>query len=230
MMFRTMRLLAPEGVDAPVVAAPVAPVATVTAPVVTTADLPPEALSKRLEQAKHAAQTELLASWGVTDPAQVKAYIDSAKAAEDAKKTIETRLAEQGLRLTASEEGLSAAVDLFSALITPEQKAAVTAIAGTDKTLWLKTYRAMAPTWAAVAPVIVATSPAASPATASPVGTPPIPPAPPVGTPPIPPAPPPNGATPNSPPNHKENYQRLQKENPFAASRYLDRHGDACFK
>ena len=65
-----------------VVVPPVAPVTSVTPATVTTADLPPEALSKRLEQAKHSAQTELLASWGVTDPAQVKAYIDAAKAAE----------------------------------------------------------------------------------------------------------------------------------------------------
>jgi hypothetical protein len=218
MMFRTMRLLAPEGVAAPVIADPVVPVAPVVPAVVTTADLPPEALSKRLEQAKHSAQTELLASWGVTDPAQVKSYIDAAKAAEEAKKTNETRLAEQGVKLSASEEGLTAAVDIFSASIKPEQKAAVDAIAGNDKTLWLKTYRAMAPTWGVAAPVV----------TSAPIAAPPVAPVAPTSTAPTAPAPSPTSVT-TSPTDHVAVYASLKSTNPFVASAYLQQHGDACY-
>ena len=222
MMFRSRRLMAPEGEVSPAVTPPVPPVAQ-PAKVVTVDDLPPEALKQRLDQAKHSGQTELLASWGVTDPAQVKAYIDGARAAEEAKKSNEQRIAEQSVKLTAYEEGLAVAVETFGATIKPEQKAAVDAIAGTDKALWLKTYRALAPTWIAAAPSIPAAPPAVppvAPATGAALAT----------APQVPPAPPPNGTPPVSPPNHKEVYERIQKTNPFAASQYLDKYGDACFK
>ena len=208
-----------EGAPAPVVTpAPAAPAVPPVVQVLAT-NLPPEALTARLDQAKRSAQKELLDSLGITDPAQAKAALDAAKAAEDAKKSNETRIAEQSLRLNSQEEGLAAAVETFAAGITPAQKAAVDAIAGQDKAAWLKAYRALAPTWnASTAPVAPAPVPTTTPA--APVV--------PASTAPAAPAPSPTSPT-TSPTDHVARYASLKITNPFAASTYLQRHGDACY-
>lgn len=214
----------PQGAPAPVaIPAPAVPTVTPAAPAPTpvmVSDLPEQALKARLDQAKSAAQKELLDSLGITDPAQAKAAIEAAKAAEEAKKTHEQRLAEQSLKLTSQEEGLAAAVDTFAALITPEQKAAIDGIAGNDKATWLKTYRAMAPTWnKATAPA----APAPVPGTVTPAA-----PAAPTSTAPAAPAPSPTNPI-TSPTDHVAVYANLKQTNPFAASAYLNKHGDACY-
>lgn len=197
-------------------------------PVVTVDDLPPEALKERIAQAKHSAQTELLASWGVTDPAQVKAYIDAAKSAEEAKKTDTQKLAEQGLRLTNLESAVDSAIAQAAATLTPERKAAIDAVAGTDKALWLKIYGLEKKP----ADAATGATPPPSGATGATGAPPPAPPpsaAGAAGTAPAAPAPSPNGNGPTSPPDHPAIYQKLLKTNPFAAPAYLSKHGDACF-
>jgi len=187
-----------------------------TKPVVAASDLPPEALSKRLEQAKHAAQTELLKTLGITDVEEAKAALAAHVAQKEAAKTTEQKLAALELQAKTAAEALDTAVKQAVGRITPEQKAAVDAIAGDDKALWVKTYAAMSPTW--TTPASVATSAPAAPA--APVV--------PATSAPAAPAPSPTGAT--SPPNHKARYAHLQTENPFAAAAYLQKHGSDCFK
>jgi len=181
-----------------------------TKPVVAASDLPPEALSKRLEQAKHAAQTELLKTLGITDVEEAKTALAAHEAQKVAAKTTEQKLAALELQAKAATEALDTAVKQAVGRITPEQKAAVDAIAGDDKALWVKTYAALSPTWATPAPAAPAA--AVAPATSAPAA----------------PAPSPTGTT--SPPNHKARYAHLQTENPFAAAAYLQKHGADCFK
>lgn len=220
-----MTVEATPGTPAPAVTpAPVtvhAPVITAPAPnlVVTVDDLPPEALKQRIDQAKRAAQTELLASLGVTDPAQAKAAIDAAKAAEDAKKSSEQRIAEQNVRLTSLESAVDAAIAQAAATLTPERKAEIDAVAGNDKALWLKVYGLEKKPAVTTAPVTPAPVPGAAP----------VVPAAPSSTAPATPAPAPAGGNPTSPTDHVAVYASLKTTNPFAASAYLNQHGDACY-
>lgn len=197
-------------------APPVAPVATR----VTTADLPPEALAKRLEQAEHAAQTKLLKSLGITDVEEARTALAAHAAQKDAAKTIEQKLAALELQAKASAEALSLAVEQTAKKITPEQKAAIDALAGEDKASWMKLYAAMSPTWAAPAP-------AATTTTTTALATSPAPTVP-ASSAPTAPAPAPTGKT--SPPDHAARYKQLQNTNPFAAAAYLERHSAAIFK
>lgn len=203
----------PAGNVAPVVVPQ--PIVPPTPPVVvqppkphtTTDDLPPEALKARLEQAKSTARAELLAELGVADTDSAKAAIVAAKAADEAKKSDAQKLAELNTRVASYEEALGAAVAMAVAQITPEQKAVIDTIAGTDRSVWLRTYNAMVPIMAK------ATAPAPTPA--------------PPNTSPTTPAPPAISNN-TSPPDHAAVYRKLQQDNPFAAARYLQQHGDQC--
>jgi hypothetical protein len=203
-----------EGVVAPVVPAVVAPVVP---PTVTVADLPPEALRQRLEQAAHAAQTKLLADLGIADVAEAKAAIAAQRAAAEAQKTDAEKLAALNLRVTAQESALTVAVSQAAKNITAEQKAAVDAIAGTDSVTWLRTYAALAPTWGGAPVPVVPVAPAAPAAPAAPIIT---------STAPAAPAPAPTNQT--SPADHATVYASL-KSNPFAAAAYLEKYGSACY-
>lgn len=193
-------------------------------PPVTVAELPPEALSKRLEQAQNSARTALLAELGITDIAASKAALKAHADAVEAAKSRDLKLAELEVQVRAQNDALASSVAGIVAKITAEQKAAIDAVAGTDPAAWLRTYNALSPTWNAPAPAAsaaVAPAPAAAPVT----GTAP---APAVSTSVNVPAPSSAGSV--SPPNHALTFQRLQKENPFYAGAYLAQHGDACFK
>lgn len=187
-------------------------------PAVTVADLPPEALAKRVDQAKNAARNELLAELGITDPAAAKAALKAHADALEAAKSRDLKLAELEVQVKAQNDALASSVGRVSAAITAEQKAAIDAIAGTDPAAWLRTYNALSPTWTTPAPAAAAVAAVAAPAAPPPVSS----------TTAAAPAPSPAGNV--SPPNHAIAYKRLSSENPFAASIYLERHGDACYK
>jgi len=193
------------------------------APTVVTVDaLPPEALSARLEQAKRSERSALLAELGVSDPAEAKAAIAAKKAAEEAAKSDADKLAALNLTVTAQARALTVAVNQAVASLAPEHKAILDGIAGADQAKWLELYGQLAPTWGkpvATAPTTTTNpepqtaQPPAAPATTSPSGGAPSP-----------------TVTTQSPTNHAAVYASLAKSNPFAASRYADKHGDACFK
>lgn len=203
----------------PVAVAPVVPASPPTAPVVKTADLPEDALKARLEQAERAGQKKLLDSLGITDPAAAKAALDTVRAAEESKKSNETKLAEQALAITSMSAALDVAVNQTIATLTPEQKSAVDTIAGTDKAAWLRTYGALASTWktapaAAGTPVIAAlpiVAPTALPATTSPVAGAPLP------------------AGSISPPDIKATHQTLLLRNPIVAAAFAEQNSKAIY-
>ena len=210
------------GTVAPVVTpAPAAPAVNTppAAPQVLASDLPDQALKARLDQAKHAAETALLTSLGASDIEEAKTAIAAARAAKEAAKTTDQKLAEQNVRLNSYEQGLTAAVDVFSRGITEAQKTAVDQIAkgadGTlDKAAWLKAYNALAPTWATqpvvttAASVVTETTP---PATTSPPAA----------------APAPAGST--SPPDIKAQHTELLKRNPIVAAAFAAQHSKEIF-
>ena len=217
-----------DGAQAPTAApAPNAaqPQAAQAVPQVTVADMPPEALSARLEQAKRSERSALLAELGVSDPAEAKAAIAAKRAAEESAKSDADKLAALNLTVAAQTRALTVAVNQAASQLKPEHKAVLDGIAGTDQARWLELYGQLAPTWSAqtvqpqaavvatTQPVVAIKTPSAVvPATTSPTGG----------------APPPTGA--QSPPNHAAVFAELNKVNPFAAQRYADKHGDACFK
>ena len=178
-------------------------------PVVKASDLPEDALKARIEQAKRSERAALLAELGVTDPEQAKAAIATAKAAAEAQKTDAEKLASASLKVTQYEAALDLAIKQNVARITPEQKAAVDAIAGDDKATWLRTLEALVPTWAVSKAEI-------APAPVSPANT----------------APSSSGAPPSattSPVDHAATWRGLQQTNPMIAAAYLLTHGAACY-
>lgn len=210
-----------EGAPAPT--APVAPAVPQTppAPVVTVDALPPEALSARLEQAKRSERAALLAELGITSPDEAKAAIAAHKAASEAAKSDAEKLAALNLRVTAQAEALTVAVSQAASKITPEQKAAVDAIAGQDPVIWLRTYAALTPTWGVAPAPVVPTTPA--------ITTPAAPPDAPILASTAPPASAPAPTIQTSQPDHVAIYTRLKATNKFAAAQYLNRHGSACY-
>jgi hypothetical protein len=180
------------------------------------ADLPDGTLALRLEQARETERKKVLAELGVSDLDAAKSAVVAARAADEAKKTEAERLAAATLRVTNLEAALGVAVAHAAKGITPEQKAAVDAIAGNDQALWLRTYGALAPTWGKPAVVV----PVAPVVTATPIL--------PTSTAPLAPAPLSDSHA-TSPANHAEVYASL-KSNPFEAAAYLHAHGSACYK
>ncbi len=214
----------------PSAAAVVAPLVTVPA-----AATPPPAsvpnvgepnwLPERIAQAKTNAAAEeranVFAELGVSNPEEAKTAIAAAKTAADANKTAETRAAE----LKAKLDGVSATVTAQNAVIaemagrqmgvlTPEQSAAVKAVAGDDAGAQLRAIAALQPTWAKpavpAAPAVVVAPPAAP--DTSPGRTAP------------------NGGAGTSPPDQRGVYDQLQKQNPFAAAEHGLRHAGDVYK
>lgn len=142
-------------------AAPIVPSAAPEKPRVQADELPPAALAARIEQAKESARKTLLAELGISDPSEAKTAIAEAAARKEAAKTTDQRLAELSLQVANQTAALAVAVDHAAKAITPDQRAAVDAIAGTDQALWLRTYGALASTWGA--PPMAAPAPVAAP-------------------------------------------------------------------
>jgi hypothetical protein len=193
----------------------VAPHSPVDKPRVQTDQLPPEALTQRLERERETAQKTLLTALGVTNIEEAKAAVDAAKKASESAKSDAEKLASLNLKMTDTEAALDIAIQQASSRLTPEQKAAVDSIAGNHKPNWLRTLAALEPVWKSSAPA-APTQPAA-----------PVPP-PPANTAPAVPPPPPAG--PMSPVDHAATYAALQKTSPWDAAQYLVRNGEICLK
>lgn len=235
----------PAPVAAPVAAAPVAPVVPpVAAPVAPTVPQgEPDWLPGRLQRAEEAARKQVLKDLGIADVADGKTKIAQATALEEAAKS---ELQKANERATKHEKKASRADQLEEIItgrltfelkgLTAEQRAAVTAIAGDDHALQLRTIDALRPTWVAPLPPAapVAAPVLAAPAVAPVVVTPPAPVVPPVAAPaPIPPlaapvntapsAPAPTGGTPPAPVNKLAEYERLNSNDAtkYKAGKYL---------
>lgn len=202
-------------------APPTAPAAPAAAPP-KAGDLPDEALRQRLERERAKGGEEavqaMLSKLGVTSEADISAALTAFKAAQDAAKTTEEKLAELNL----VKEQISAKTAQYETIIkarataelselTDEQTNAVKAIAGDDPAQQLKAIDALKPTWKQ--------GPTAAPE--------PAPPAPPADTAPARAAAP--DATNQSPPDHKAVWEAMQKTNPFAAAAYYQKHRTEIF-
>lgn len=212
----------------PVVAAPgsaqqpqavVAPAASAAAPIVSPApvvhadDQNPAWLGARLDRERRT----YLAGLGFNSEADATAARDAATAAANAKKTAEEReasriaeVASLTARATALESTIAERATRELSGLTPEQRAAVERIAGTDTAAQLRAIDALAPTWGAKAPAPAAPIPAAG--SSAPVV-------------PAPPAP-----NPNPQANHLATYEDLQKRDPMSAGAYYLQHYDAISK
>ncbi len=215
-----------EVVVPPVVATP--PVAPVPAPVVVPTPAPapapaaeppavdPNWFKPRLDQAKRAAETALLATLGVKDTAEATALLEAARAAKEAQKTELERKDEKikslesaSARLAEYEQTIKARAEFELAQLTDSQRASVTALAGADMAKTLSTIDVLKPTWVVAPAPAVATPPAAA-----------------VVVPPVNSAPPPNapgGNVSGSPPDHKAVFKSLKDSgNGVAAAAYLN--------
>lgn len=179
----------------------------------------PNWLAPRLEQAKRAAETAVLAQLGVKDAAEAKAALDAYKAAQDAAKTeaerVAARIAEGDAakaRAAILETAVGTHADSELAKLDDAKRAAVVAIAGDDKAAQLRAIAALAPTWAAaVAATPAAVTPPAAPPAAATTAHPPTAPAP--------------AATTQTDVDHKAVFEGLVKAGKgVAASRYLNAH------
>jgi hypothetical protein len=177
----------------------------VTAPVrPAVSDLPPEALKERLERERASAQSALLKDLGVTSTDELRAAIEVARAAAEAKRTE----AEKQAALIAERDALTVKVRSFGEAVTAHanatlsalsdsQRAAVMALAGDDPAAQLKAVSALRSTWTVEVPaprgetVPAATAPAATVPTV---------------------------------PDRKQEYESLKTRNPFAAATFLAAH------
>ncbi len=219
-----MTTQAAEGGTPPVApSAPATPPAAATPPQASPAAPVPQPtdenqpwFKERLARAEEQAREKLLADLGVKDTSKAKAAIEAAKKAEEDAKSVTDKLTDTTSKLSRTETELEQerainkewATRQMMAL-TPEQQAAVKAIAGDNHAKQLQAITALAPTWATQTNTPTATQP---------LGQPPTPAS---GTAPPPTAPP---GTVVSPANHKEVHAALQKQNPFAAAEYAMAH------
>jgi len=200
-------------------APPVPPPAPAPASAVAGGEDAPAWLPARLQREREAAQRALLAEIGVPDLATARSRM--AEAANAASATARTASLEETIRQRV-------AVELAS--LTPEQRTAVTAIAGNDQARVLTTIDQLRPTWGS-SPVSTTTAAQTSAAVATTTTTPAAPaaPAPAAAPPPAPDTAPgrtaPGGAPPPAAPTHTSQYNALLKENPFAAADYFQQFG-----
>ena len=202
-------------------AAPAAPAAP--APPPPSAGAPPAEeppwFKPRLEQARRSAEQGLLQRLGFASEAEAKTAREAATAAANANKTAEQRAAEQAAELASAkaraERAEAANVARAArelAALTPERRAAVEALAGSDATAQLATLDALLPTWAVQTATPAATAATTTTATTAPTATT------------SPPATAPGGAPNTSPTDHKARYAELKRTNPGAAAVYLNAH------
>jgi len=180
-------------------------------PVVPSSALPEDTLKARIDAAKATGKNELLKELGVTDPAQLKAALDSIKAAEEAKKTEAEKLAGHLAELERTRATLADATAAIESVwatestkLTAEQLAAVDALGGQSSAAKVRALNLLRPTWA-TQPAPSAQASAAPPATTSPA----------------PNAPP---ATTISPTDPKARHADLLAKNPVAAANYAAQH------
>lgn len=217
--------ITPAGTVAPAVTATpvVAPVAPVIAATTAAVALPPPVegdpawLPARLERERKAFLEQL----GVSNVEDVKKSLADFKAKQDADKTEAQRNAEKlseldrvKARAAELETTISDRATRELAALTPEQKAAVEKIAGTDAAAQLRAIDALSGTWA---------KPATAPGVAAPVVT--------AGTAAATTAPPkvaPSDAT-TTQLSPKEQYARLKASNPIQAAHYLTQHAKEIY-
>lgn len=202
-----------DQIPGPAPAEPTQPAATPAEPVkpsVPASALPEDALSARIAAAKATGKNELLKELGVTDPAQLKAALDSIKAAEEAKKTEAEKLAGHLAELERTKATLADATAAIESVwatestkLTAEQLAAVDALGGQSSAAKVRALNLLRPTW--VTPTAPPQAPAAPPATTSPA----------------PNAPPTTTISPTDP---KARHADLLAKNPVAAANYAAQH------
>ena len=206
----TTGVITPDTATTPAITPPVAAAAAAPIAPATTVQSEPEWLGGRVAQAKRSAEADLLKTLGVATADEAKAAIATAKAKADADKTAEQRATETAARLTKAEETLLAqhkAMTGFAAsqmgALTPEQQAAVKAVAGEDAGMQLSAITALRPTWSAAQVAALAAAGAAA-TTAPAAGAP-------------------NGAAP-APQNARAVYEQMRVTNPFAAAAFGAAH------
>lgn len=176
-------------------------------------DKDPSWLNGRLEQAKRSAQREMLAELGIDDPEKLKAIVKKASELEESSKSeIEkltdklSKLSPQAKRAEELSERLSKYADAELSKLTENQRAAVEAIAGEDKTRVLETIEALRPTWSTKPKdELEAAKPKPAPANTGSNGA----------------APPEVSATKV---DHKATYEALKQTNEYQAKRYYLAH------
>jgi hypothetical protein len=190
--------------------------------------MPTETFNARIAQAQAAGELAVAKQLGFESVDAMKASVAAGKAAIEANKTEAQRQADELAALRAASTSAAALAkdvatyaDAELARLTPEQVAAVKAIAGDDKGRTLSTIATLRPTWGAG--VLSQTQTSGSPGTT--VQTHPI--AQPAST-TTNGAPPPAGAA--GVVDHKATYESMQQTNPFEASRYLLQHHEAIQK
>lgn len=169
----------------------------------------PEWLDARLAQARKSAEVDLLKALGAENTEEAKAALTELKTRREAAKSAEEKAADLGTKLSAAEkdkaeyaEALKAFATAQLASLTPEQKAALEAIAGSDPAKQIKAYAALSATWKPTVTEVV--TPVTKPVvvdTANPRN-----------------APAPAGLTTEEDPKAK--YERGAVINPFAAAQY----------
>lgn len=181
------------------------------------ADLPPEALKARLDQAKETARRELLAEMGVADTKDVKAALADLKARQDSEKTelerAKARVAELETKAAHADEAAKIAANraaLEMASLTDAQRSYVTQVAGDNPLQQLRTLDALKASGMIERP--------AAPAAVATVATP----APAPNTAPLPNAPQPGSNVSEADP--RKVFETLQATNPFAAAAYAQRN------
>ncbi len=114
----------------------------------------PDWLPKRIEQAKRAAQSELLASLGVDKVEDLKASFDRLKALDDERKTAAQKAEEElnslrpkATRLSTVEAELKAQADAQLGGLGEDRKAAVLELAGDDPVAQMRAIRTLSKTW-----------------------------------------------------------------------------------
>lgn len=186
-------------------------------------EMPRAAFNERLQREREAGTKSLLDQLGVNDPAVLKSLIDEHKAREEAKKSIEEKAATTAAQLEAERQDkarllsvVKERVDVEFGLLSEAQKSAVIKLAGDDPEKRLRAIDALWPTWQNE------TKPTPTPTPAADDKTPAPPPPPAKDTAPRAAAPADDGKTVSTDPRGE--YERVGKENPFAAALHGHRH------
>lgn len=190
---------------------PATPAATAAPPVATPApvNMTSDQLKARLDEERGKTEQRILKALGVEKIDDVKAVLESARKAEDAKKTEAEKLLsrigelEPAAKKAAEYEAVikeRATVEMQA--LTDAQRTAVTAIGGDDPAAQLRAITALRPTWATSEPAKTDPKPATTaPATAAPAPAPTT-----------------------QPTNHRAVYEQMKQTNPMQAAQYLMRH------
>lgn len=196
----------------PVKAAPIVE-APKSAPAASKEEGDPAWVAGRLERER----AKIFKDLGIDNPDDAKKAIAEQRARVEAAKTTEQKNAELLAQLTAKDADVASyRVTLgemtarMMVALTDEQKAAVVKLAGDDPAKQLATINALTPTWTAKTAADAAAVKAA-PASTAPGKIAP------------------DGST-AVPSNHRQNYEALQKTNPFEAAAYGLRHAADVFR